>query len=531
MLGQRSSQRCMFDAEYHFKELVGEDSFHWQLGQARARLFRDEDFADLYCLDNGRPSVPPSLLATALLLQAHDKVSDAEAQRRARLDLGWKVALGVEADAKPFAQSTLQHFRAQLILHDRIQAVFLRSLALAKERGLLRSRHLRLVLDTTPILGRGAVKDTYNLLADGIRHLLRTMARVQQVDAATWAERQGYRRYLEPSVKGSAEVDWSDPEARRGFLAEIVADAERLLGQALTSPQFADSRDPARPRIRDAAGLLCKLLLQDVERRPDGVAVREGVSKDRIVSVSDPEMRHGRKSSQHRFDGHKASVAVDAESRLITAVTVLPGNAPDNQGALALVSESEHHTDGRVCETVADAAYGDGETRRQFAEADRTLIAKVPKPPRSPHFTKQDFHIDLQAGNCTCPAGAVTTRLHSQGHDREGYGKQVPRQAFVFEGAVCDSCRLRPQCVKAQPGRGRSVSLHPQEGLLQEARAFQDSAAFAPYRALRQVAEHRLARLVQLGLRQARYRGRRKTEAQLLLTATVANLTRLWAAT
>jgi len=64
---------------------------------------------------------------------------------------------------------------------------------------------------------------------------------------------------------------------------------------------------------------------------------------------------------------------------------------------------------------------------------------------------------------------------------------------------------------EAQPGRGRSVSLHPQEDLLQEARAFQDSAAFAPYRALRQ----------------ARYRGRRKTEAQLLPAATVAHLTRL----
>ncbi len=93
MLGKRSLQRSMFDAEYHFQELVGEDSFHWQLAQARDRLFRDEDFAALYCLDNGRPSVPPSLLATALL-QAHDQVSDAEAQRRARLVVGWKVALG-----------------------------------------------------------------------------------------------------------------------------------------------------------------------------------------------------------------------------------------------------------------------------------------------------------------------------------------------------------------------------------------------------------------------------------------------------
>ena len=259
----------------------------------RDQLFGDEEFAALYTLDNERPSVSPSLLATALLLQAHDKVSDAEAHRRTRLDLGWKVALGVEADAKPFAQSTLQHFRAQLIL-------------------------------------------------------LRTPAQVQSVEVAAWAEAEGYARYLEPSIKGSTEVDWSDPEARRGFLAAIVADAERLLGQALTSPPATDRAHPDRPRIMAAAELLCKLLLQDIERRADGVAVREGVSRDRIVSVSDPEMRHGRKSSHRCFDGHKASLAVESGSQLITAVAGQPGNGPDNQGALDLVSESERNLGDRV---------------------------------------------------------------------------------------------------------------------------------------------------------------------------------------
>lgn len=112
----------------------------------------------------------------------------------------------------------------------------------------------------------------------------------------------------------------------------------------------------------------------------------------------------------------------------------------------------------------------------------RTLVAKVPKPPGSGYFTKQDFHIDLEVGSCTCPAGAVTTRLHRQGRDRDGCGKRVPRRAFVFEGAVCDGCPLRPQCVKAAPRHGRSVNLHAQEGLLQKARALQASAAVAPYR-------------------------------------------------
>ena len=68
--------------------------------------------------------------------------------------------------------------------------------------------------------------------------------------------------------------------------------------------------------------------------------------------------------------------------------------------------------------------------------------------------------------------------------------------------------------------------IHPQEALLQEARAYQRSEAFAAYRKLPQVAEHRLARLMQLGVRQARYFGRAKTCFQLLLmAATVANLT------
>ena len=67
--------------------------------------------------------------------------------------------------------------------------------------------------------------------------------------------------------------------------------------------------------------------------------------------------------------------------------------------------------------------------------------------------------------------------------------------------------------------------IHPHEALLQEARAFQQSEVFAPYRKLRQAAEHRLARLMQLGVRKARYFGRTKTRFQLLMAATVANLT------
>lgn len=90
---------------------------------------------------------------------------------------------------------------------------------------------------------------------------------------------------------------------------------------------------------------------------------------------------------------------------------------------------------------------------------------------------------------------------------------------------MCRACVLRPKCVASKKGRGRTVSLHPQEALLQQARALQHSEAFVEYRKRRQVSEHRLARLMQLGMRQAHYFGRAKTMFQLLMATTVANLT------
>ena len=138
MLGERSDQRGLWEADRLYLDHVGRESFYGLLASLRGRLFRDAEFAEFYCPDNGRDSVPPSLLATALLLQSHDKVSDSEAKARADFDLRWKVALGIEVEGRPFAKSTLQVFRAQLILHDKVREVFESSLRLARESGYLK---------------------------------------------------------------------------------------------------------------------------------------------------------------------------------------------------------------------------------------------------------------------------------------------------------------------------------------------------------------------------------------------------------
>jgi len=525
MLGKRSDQRGYLEADHLYLDHVGRQSFYGFLASMRGQLFRDEEFAELYCPDNGRDSVPPGLLANALLLQTHDRVSDEEAKLRADFDIRWKVALGITVDEKPFAKSTLQLFRAQLVIHGKAREVFNHSLQFAKNTGYLKGRRMKAAVDTTNILGRGAVKDTYNLLSDGIVQLVRVLASIEGKKAKDWAREHGLERYFGSSVKGEAEIDWDNEKARQDFLESIVADADRVLEMTRQAQAREPEESTRRKLIVEAAELLGQLLLQDVERKEDSVALKQGVSRDRITSVHYPEMRHGRKSSSNRFNGHKAAVIVDTDNQLITGADVIPGNASDNTGVLDLVKQSEENTGMEVEETIGDAVYGDGATRQAFADAGRTLIAKVPGRPNKPHFPKEDFQIDLENETCTCPGGQVSQAKRRLKSHSDGQGGWQRPWGFAFDDRICQACPLRSRCVSGKKGKGRTVSLHPQEALLQQARALQHSEAFTEYRKRRQVSEHRLARLVQLGVRQARYKGRAKTLFQVLMAAAVANLT------
>lgn len=528
MVGTRAAQRDLFDADNVYLDFVGRDTFYGYLALNRDRLFSDEQFASLYCADNGRSpasgGIPPSLLAVVLLLQAHDKVSDEEATRRGRLDMGWKVALGVKLESRPFAKSTLQLFRSLLILHERAREIFLTSVEEAKRCGYLRRGKKKLVIDTTHIFGRGQVRDTYNLLADGIVKLVKALAAAEVEAPIAWAAQHGFSRYFSSSIKGTADIDWSDKDAREVFLAVIVADARRLLQVAKEAIARRGADSDAGRSISSAANLLCALLVQDVKEKPDGKAeIRKGVAKNRVVSVTDPEMRHGRKSSSRRFDGHKAVVAADAETGLITDVDVLPGNAHDSEKVLEVVKRSEEAMGEKVEKTIGDCAYGTGRIRREFADCGREIVAKVPRPPRTGKFTKEDFKIDLENDRVTCPAGVVCNIFRITSVRSGPKGKKQKTKRFTFDGKTCLACPLRSKCVKGSAGR--SITLHPEEALMEKARDFQRSREFRKEYSLRVVIEHRIARLAQLGIRKSRYFGRRKTMFQLLMAAAVANLT------
>src|SRR3990172_7093526 len=173
MLGRRSPQRSLFAADV-WPHRVAPDSLYGRMAAVRDVLFKDDDLAELYCPDNGRPSLPPSLLCGVLLLQFHDGVGDEEAVERLRYDLRWKVALGLALDDAGFYPTSLVVFRKRLLKHGKERYAFERFLQVAREAGFLPEK-IRQLLDSTPMKGGGAVQDTYTLLRKGIRRLLKAM--------------------------------------------------------------------------------------------------------------------------------------------------------------------------------------------------------------------------------------------------------------------------------------------------------------------------------------------------------------------
>lgn len=533
MIGKRKKQAALFDVGNVFDLELDPASFHAQLALAGPSLFPADAFADLYDDRIGRPSIPPAEVALLLLLQYHAGVSDQEAVDRSAFDLRWCAVLRRPAGKPLCGRTTLILFRARLALHDASDRLFDRTLQHAKAAGLLKPGTLRILLDTKPIVGRGAVEDTYNLLARSMDRLLRALADAVGQSVAEWAvahELAEYVRRRETSLKGASVVDWTDAAARRRFLATVVGAARRLW--ALATAQLPHLAKPAAQEVQAEIDLLMAVLAQDVvEATPPGssggsgskdsspqVELRDGTARDRIPSATDRDQRHGHKSASRKFTGHKSRVAVDAESQLIVDIEVLAGNAGDAAGALAQVERVAQRLGQEVVETVGDCAFGGGATRQEFADAGRELRAKVPGTPERWEIPKQRFTLLWEGALVTgvsCPGGHTT---------REYTEKKDGGRVFTF-GAECRRCPLRHKCVQSgKAGASRTVQIHPQEALLAAAREYQASPDGQATLRQRVTVEHALARLAALGIGQARYFGRAKTSWQLYLCAAVANV-------
>jgi hypothetical protein len=532
-LGMADRQGDLLDDAGRFCEAVlPAGSVFAVLARERDRLFPDELFADLFSA-RGRRSVPPSVVATVMVLQRLEGLSDREAVDRYAFDARWRYAAGVggydTAGWGGFAHTVLVDMRARLAASDDPRRIFRVSLAAARQAGLVGAKR---VLDSTPLYDAVATMDTVTLLRSAIRGLLKAADPELEEQLRTML-----RRDDDYAGSGKPVIDWDDRAARDELIDALAVDAYGCL-------MILDGRDDLPVVVVEAAVLLATVAGQDLEVTDGVFRVARRVAKDRVISTVDPQARHGHKTSVRGFDGYKGHVGIDPDSEIITDTQVSAGNVGDATMAADLIddllgAQTGTGTDQQLgtgtvdhpetTETVdgggedgpvvyGDAAYGSGEFLDRLAEAGIASRCKTQPPSAAGDlFTKDAFTIDLDEDIVTCPAGVtVPTR---RGKDGDG--------TAMFAGA-CAGCPLRAQCTNAAGGRSIHVGRY-EHRLVEGRRQSRDPEWVADYRATRPKVERKLGQLMRRkhGGRRARMRGRVKIDADFNLLAAAHNLARL----
>lgn len=513
-LGRSPQQLDLLDPVTRFcDDTVAPNSIYGFLHRQGVVLFPDAMFADLFA-DVGRRSVPPSVVATVMVLQRLEGLSDREAVDRLTFDVRWRYAAGVGgwdgAGRVGFAHTVLVDMRERLRRSQRPDRIFAVALAAARSAGLVGRRR---VLDSTPLYDAVATMDTVTLIRSAIRGLLRVAdGELAMRLRAVLSADDDYVSTAKPVI------DWGDPGAR-----ETLVDSRARDGYALLAA-LDGACDLSEP-VTQAMQLLATVLGQDLETGPDGVLrIARKVAADRVISTVDPETRHGHKTVHRGFDGYKGHIAIDPDSEVITATAVTPGNTGDADPAPDLIADllaGDHdHVPAAAAAVYGDCAYGTGEVLDQLHQAGIDAKTKV-QTPNAPagKFTKDQFDIDLQRRQVTCPAGN-TVPIRARGHARHA-GK-------ADFGSFCAHCPLRAQCTDANSGRSITIGRH--EARLTAARTRQTDPAWqADYRATRPKVERKIAHLMRRrhGGRRARMRGQTRIAADFSLLAAAANLARL----
>ena len=489
MQGLSELNRELLDASALCRQLVPEGSVEAFLADHRHELFPDEMFEDLFTSKRGRPSIPADTVASVMVLQALEGLSDRDAARALTDRISWKVACGLALDEAGFDYSVLTCWRSRLRNSERPERIFEAVRSVIDATGVLKGKTRR-ALDSTLLDDAVATQDTVTQLIAAIRRVRRVVPGASGVALVAH----------DYDTAGKPLIAWNDEVARAELVNALVSDALRLLDAC---EDVEDDEGLA------ATSLLALIAGQDVELDDEGHwRIVRAVAKDRVISVVDPATRHMHKSRASYRDGYKAHLAVEPETGLITAAALTPASTPDGPTGVGLL---EGESPG--LQVLADGAYGSGETLAALQAAGHERAIK-PHPTTSAvpgGFHRDDFIVDEDAGTVTCPQGHVVVIS--------------PRRHAVF-GARCANCPLRSRCTNAKEGRRFCLTVHDQQ-LVESRRAWREGDFILDYRKYRPMVERSIAWLVKDHYRRVRFRGVKKNQMGLTTRVAAINLRRM----
>jgi hypothetical protein len=473
----------------------------------------------------GREAWNPLVLVSMLVLRfLQEGMSRRASVKRAKTDMTWRAALGLAMDEPSPGETTVRRFESFLAKRDprsgtpRYLLVFeqlVRGCML--DAGLVSEAVW--ATDSTPMWCHGAVRDTVRLLGDGLRMLVGRYSRITGMKSGELATQWHLPLLESRSVKGHYRIDWSDAQQRSSVVEQLAQDVVRVVGMIRGQVEQLAPKH-RRDLLRRCAKLL-KVVQQGLESDESGrLVVAQRVARDRLVSLTDPQARHGRKSRSQTYNGFKIHVVGDVVSGLISAVAVTSGNQHDSKPAARLIRRAKELC-GEIGYVLGDTAYGGAELRH-VVKATTSVELVSPPPPtvaQRNRLTRKDFDIDLDCMQATCPAGQPATTLRFA----KSSIHQVSTPVFGWDTATCNGCPQSEAC-RGGRKRGQFITLHPFERELRDARAqWQDPVVREMYRP-RSQCERLVNQLVRHGGRQARSFGLGAAQLQVHVIAVRCNL-------
>src|SRR3984893_15221524 len=339
-------------------------------------------------------------MASILVLQTLQDLSDRETAEAARCDLRWKVATGMALDHNGFDPTTLVYWRNRLAKSTRPHRINEAVRQVVEETGILRGRR-KPAVDSTILADAVATQDTITQLIAAIRRAGRLVPGAAEAIAAVCTGHD----YSRP---GKPRIDWDEPGAKDTLVSALVNDATALLAV------FAEV-DPGEwdEAAQGALALLALVAGQDVEpaEGSDGSdgrwRIARKVAPDRVISTVDPDARHTRKSPEARRDGYRAHVVAEPQTGIITdeALTKAAGTENSDPGvaekfvAADEVAADDDAGDAHRREWDGDCAYGTGDLRGAIPAAGHEEVIKPRPIPAAvaDGFTVDDFTVDEAA--------------------------------------------------------------------------------------------------------------------------------------
>jgi hypothetical protein len=491
MLRKEGYQTKFLYSDEIYNKLIDKNSLLESINKEFDFSFINEEVKDVYCEDNGRPSIPPIILYKATLVQRMKGLSDEEMERVAKYDIEIKHFLGIPIEDTSFDYSTLSVFRKRLGI-ERFEAIFQKMLYQIKQKGLLDDYKTQ-IIDSMPVLTKAALPSTTALIYSSIKRCIKTIkSKEKKKDLFNLLDID--ERKLEHYSKARPLFKLDDKQKKKAF-GKAVKRAIKLIDA------IKDLEE-----VREDLSFLRQIIKENVVFEDELVKEKEKKPPKSIKSLVDKDAKLGHKSKEEMLFGYKHNISI-TENGFITATTTTTMADKDDEQLMPIV-EKQKEVDLKAEKIKADSAFGNPYNFVEANAMDIELEAPLRKGRLEEGFNWYDFTLSNDASCLTCPNGIT---VGSSG-----------KRKFIFPVKACKTCPLKSKCTKSRTNR--TVVIPEEHKLLKEVMEKQERNKQLKTGKNRLFIENILAFLEKLGGKLTPYFNLAATTIHNILVATLSNM-------